>query len=60
LVVTADANREQIVAAAKAGVDGYMIKPFSAEVLQRKMDTIFSRSALIQARNSMVGKDAAD
>lgn len=44
LVVTADANREQIVAAAKAGVDGYMVKPFSAAVLQDKMKAILARA----------------
>ena len=43
LVVTADADREQIVAAAKAGVDGYMVKPFSAAVLKNKIESILSR-----------------
>ncbi|HCS28703.1 MAG TPA: response regulator [Spongiibacteraceae bacterium] len=44
LVVTADANREKIVAAAKAGVDGYMVKPFSAAVLQSKISAILART----------------
>lgn len=43
LMVTADATREQIVAAAKAGVDGYIVKPFSAAVLQSKMNAILPR-----------------
>lgn len=63
LVVTADANREQIVAAARAGVNGYMVKPFSAAVLQEKMDTIFARTGTRvgqRLHNATVGKDAAD
>ena len=45
LVVTADANREQIVEAARAGVNGYVVKPFTAAVLQNRIETIFERLA---------------
>lgn len=45
LVVTADANREQIVEAARAGVNGYVVKPFTAAVLQKRIETIFERLA---------------
>lgn len=41
LVVTADANREQIVEAAQAGVNGYVVKPFTATVLRDKIEQIF-------------------
>lgn len=40
LMVTAEAKRDQIVAAAQAGVSGYVIKPFSAETLKKKLDKI--------------------
>lgn len=40
LMVTAEAKRDQIVAAAQAGVSGYVIKPFSAETLKQKLDKI--------------------
>lgn len=40
LMVTAEAKREQIVEAVQAGVNGYVIKPFSAEVLKEKLDKI--------------------
>ncbi|MBY4677136.1 response regulator [Marinobacterium arenosum] len=43
LMVTAEAKREQIVQAAMAGVNGYIIKPFSAITLQEKVKQIFKR-----------------
>jgi len=42
-MVTAEARREQIVAAAKAGVSGYIVKPFNAATLKEKIDKIFAR-----------------
>ncbi|WP_027857823.1 chemotaxis response regulator CheY [Marinobacterium jannaschii] len=43
LMVTAEAKREQIIAAAQAGVNGYVVKPFTAAVLKEKIDKIFER-----------------
>lgn len=43
LVVTAEARRDRIVEAAQAGVNGYVVKPFSAATLRAKIDTIFER-----------------
>lgn len=45
LMVTAEAQREQIIEAAKAGVNGYIIKPFTAATLKEKIDKIFQRVA---------------
>lgn len=45
LMVTAEANKEQIVEAAQAGVNGYIIKPFTAETLKEKLDRIIARLA---------------
>lgn len=45
LLVTAEARREQIVAAAEAGVNGYIVKPFTAQTLKEKIDKIFERLA---------------
>ena len=42
LMLTAEAQRDQIVAAAKAGVSGYIIKPFTADVLKKKLSTILN------------------
>jgi len=43
LMVTAEAKREQILEAAQAGVNGYIIKPFTAQTLQEKLEKIFER-----------------
>ncbi|WP_191624193.1 chemotaxis response regulator CheY [Pseudomonas fluorescens] len=43
LMVTAEAKREQIIKAAQAGVNGYVIKPFTAQVLKEKIEKIFER-----------------
>jgi two-component system chemotaxis response regulator CheY len=43
LMVTAEAKREQIIVAAQAGVNGYVVKPFTAITLREKIDKIFER-----------------
>ncbi|WP_206605675.1 chemotaxis response regulator CheY [Pelagibaculum spongiae] len=43
LMVTAEAKREQIIMAAQAGVNGYVVKPFTAVTLKEKIDKIFQR-----------------
>jgi two-component system chemotaxis response regulator CheY len=43
LMVTAEAKREQIILAAQAGVNGYVVKPFTAAVLKEKIEKIFER-----------------
>ncbi|HLM54037.1 MAG TPA: chemotaxis response regulator CheY [Pseudoxanthomonas sp.] len=43
LMVTAEAKREQIIEAAQAGVNGYVIKPFTAQTLEEKLGKIFER-----------------
>jgi two-component system chemotaxis response regulator CheY len=40
LMLTAEAKRDQIVEAAQAGVNGYVIKPFTADVLKKKLAKI--------------------
>jgi len=43
LMVTAEAKRDQIIAAAQAGVNGYVVKPFTAVALKEKIEKIFER-----------------
>lgn len=43
LMVTAEQKREQIIEAAQAGVNGYIVKPFTAGTLKEKIDKIFER-----------------
>jgi two-component system, chemotaxis family, chemotaxis protein CheY len=45
LMVTAESKRDQIVEAAQAGVNGYIVKPFTAQTLKEKIDKIFERIA---------------
>ncbi len=44
LMVTAEAKREQIVDAAEAGVNAYIVKPFTAATLKDKIDKIFRQA----------------
>lgn len=46
LMLTAEAKREQIVEAAQAGVNGYVIKPFTAATLKEKIDKILESRAV--------------
>jgi two-component system, chemotaxis family, chemotaxis protein CheY len=43
LMVTAEAEKEKVIEAIKAGVSNYIVKPFTAEVLKEKMDKIFEK-----------------
>ncbi|GAB4387945.1 MAG: chemotaxis response regulator CheY [Thermodesulfovibrionales bacterium] len=43
LMVTAEAEKEKVVTAVQAGVDNYIVKPFTAEVLKEKMDKILQK-----------------
>jgi two-component system chemotaxis response regulator CheY len=43
LMVTAEAKRENIIAAAKAGASGYVVKPFTAAILEEKLNKIFEK-----------------
>jgi two-component system chemotaxis response regulator CheY len=45
LMVTAEATREQIVEAAGLGVNAYILKPFTAATLKKKLDHIFSKAS---------------
>lgn len=45
LMVTAENSREQIIEAAQSGVNGYVVKPFTAITLKEKIDRIFDRIA---------------
>jgi len=40
LMVTAEALQDNVVAAVKAGVNNYIVKPFTAEVLNEKINEI--------------------
>lgn len=39
-MVTAEAEKEKVIEAIKAGVDNYIVKPFTGEVLKEKLEKI--------------------
>ena len=41
IMVTAESKTENVVAAKKAGVSNYIVKPFNAQTLKSKIDTVF-------------------
>lgn len=43
LMVTAEAKKENIIAAAGAGASGYVVKPFTAATLDEKLSKIFEK-----------------
>ena len=43
LMVTAEAKKENIIAAAQAGANGYVVKPFTAITLEEKITKIFEK-----------------
>ena len=44
LMVTAEAEKEKVIEAIRAGVSNYVVKPFTAEVLKEKIEKIFSKA----------------
>jgi two-component system chemotaxis response regulator CheY len=44
LMVTAEAQKENIIEAVQAGVSNYVVKPFTAEALQGKLEKIFAKA----------------
>lgn len=42
LMVTAEAQKENLIEAVQAGVSNYVVKPFTAEVLQGKLEKVFA------------------
>lgn len=42
LMVTAEASKENIIEAVKSGASGYVVKPFSSDVLKEKIEKVLS------------------
>jgi two-component system chemotaxis response regulator CheY len=45
IMVTAESKTENVIAAKKAGVNNYIVKPFNAQTLQHKIDAVFTDGA---------------
>ena len=46
IMVTAESKTENVIAAKKAGVNNYIVKPFNAQTLQNKIEAVFANSAV--------------
>ncbi|MFT0891603.1 response regulator [Pseudochelatococcus sp. G4_1912] len=42
IMVTAEAKSENVIAAKKAGVNNYIVKPFNAQTLKDKIEAVFA------------------
>jgi len=42
IMVTAESKTENVVAARKAGVDNYIVKPFNAQTLKSKIESVLA------------------
>ncbi len=42
ILVTAESKTENVIAAKQAGVSNYIVKPFNAETLRSKIDSVFA------------------
>jgi len=49
LMVTAEAQKDNIIEAVQAGVSNYVVKPFTAEALQEKLEKIFAKLQPVKA-----------
>ncbi len=49
LMVTAEAEKEKVIEAIKAGVDNYIVKPFTADILKEKLEKIADKKKSLKA-----------
>ena len=45
IMITAESKTENVIAAKKAGVSNYIVKPFNAAILKTKMEAVFPEMA---------------
>jgi two-component system chemotaxis response regulator CheY len=49
IMVTAESKTENVIAAKKAGVNNYIVKPFNAQTLKAKMEAVFAHKSPLSA-----------
>jgi len=49
IMVTAESKTENVIAAKRAGVSNYIVKPFNAQTLKNKIDAVFADQSVAQA-----------
>jgi two-component system chemotaxis response regulator CheY len=54
IMVTAESKTENVIAARKAGVNNYIVKPFNAQTLKAKIEAVFAKNeAKNEAKNDI-------
>jgi two-component system chemotaxis response regulator CheY len=59
IMITAESKTENVIAAKKAGVDNYIVKPFNAETLKSKIETVFEDAPITARRDNPANAEAA-
>jgi two-component system chemotaxis response regulator CheY len=54
IMVTEESRSENVIAAKKAGVSGYIVKPFNAQMLKAKIETVFATRAAALAKRQAI------
>lgn len=44
IMVTAESKTDKVIAARKAGVNNYIVKPFNAQTLRAKIEAVFAEA----------------
>jgi two-component system chemotaxis response regulator CheY len=52
IMVTAESTTDNVIAAKNAGVDNYIVKPFTAQTLKNKIDDVFAKACNDQLQSS--------
>jgi two-component system chemotaxis response regulator CheY len=61
IMVTGESRTENVIAAKKAGVSGYIVAPFDPQMLKAKIETIFAtRSSPLPERKTVVASAPSD
>ena len=63
IMVTAESKTENVIAARKAGVNNYIVKPFNAQTLKAKIEAVFAyqrRTVRMSLRSHLPGKPSGD
>ena len=55
-MITAESKTENVIAAKKAGVNNYIVKPFNAATLKTKMEAVFPGRRRLHAPNRLAGR----
>ena len=55
IMVTGESRSENVIAAKKAGVSGYIVKPFNAQMLKVKIEAVFATRANVVGERHAIG-----